>query len=527
MVKACFGPYVLDSGVPELRKGNTPVSLEPQVLDLLAYLLEHRDRIISKDELVEAVWEGRIVSDATITTRINAVRQAVGDSGHEQKTIRTFPKRGFRFVAPVDDADNSTSQKPSMSASSADESTPSEASILVIPFADLSPGGSDFLAEGLSEDLIVALSRHHDVSVIAINSALKVGEGQDGKGSRLDEIAATYLVTGAVRTAGDRLRVTVQLSQKATGQGIWSESFDRRIEDLFQIQDDIVQAIAGRLPWRVLETEGRRASASPTPSLSTYQSFVRAYWESDKHGDIHRTEHDLRAVVNQDPSFAPAQAELGFLLGYKVLVTGQQTEQDIEQSLSHARAALHLADDNERVLAKSAMVFQFAGQYSLGLSLSQKAIDINPNSTDCTHFRATILGASGDADAAVKIHEKTRMLDPLFPERHYEGMMEANYLLGRYEDALALFDRWSDPLCHIYAFAAACCAMLGQHERAKTLAARFEEMTPPAFDNAVFVEAMLRYHLRDTDRLHWLNGFDSAGISGMDTVRKSDLLAPR
>jgi len=141
-----FGPFVLDTDIPELRRDGVPVAAEPQVFDLVAALIAGRDRVLSKDALIEAVWQGRIVSDATITSRINLARQALGDSGRAQAYIRTFPKRGWRFVAPVESGAAGSGPGPAPA-----HAEPPEASILVLPFKDLTAGGSGHLAEGLTE----------------------------------------------------------------------------------------------------------------------------------------------------------------------------------------------------------------------------------------------------------------------------------------------------------------------------------------------------------------------------------------
>jgi DNA-binding winged helix-turn-helix (wHTH) protein len=519
-MKARFGPFQLDTEIPELRRDGEVVRIEPKVFDILAYLVEHRDRIVSKDELIEAVWDGRIVSDAAVTSRMNLVRQAVGDSGQDQATIRTIPKRGFRFVADVE-----PEEPAGMSAEGAQPSdlVDTEASILVLPFTDLSPDESNFLAEGLTEDLIVALARYNDVRVVSINTANKLKERQSRLKSPLADVSTSYLVNGTVQVRGDRVRVSVQLSERATGASIFTERFDRDVSDFFELQDEIVTSLAGCLPWRVYADAGRRLSSAKAPRLTSYQAFVRANFEIGVHRDIHQAEKDYRTIIASDPGFGPARGALAFLLGYKVFFTGQQTQAEIDESLTQARAAIRLSSDNERVLAKCAMVFQFAEQFKVARRLAEQAIHINPNSTDCTHFMAAILTASGEPELAMALHQRTMSLDPLFPEEHYEGMIEALFLLGRYDEALELVDRWSNPPCHNFAYGAVCTALAGDEARAAAFAKAFAERRPAGYSNATFVSALLRYHERSEDREHWLRGFEAANIPEMDIVRQSGI----
>ncbi len=507
-----FGKCELDSGIPELRRDGDIVHIEPGVFDVLVHLIKNRDRVVSKDDLVAVVWQRRIVSDAAITSRINQARQAVGDDGRSQSVIQTLPKRGFRFVADLDEL------VPEPQPSSEKTPASSEASILVLPFTDLTPAESNYLAEGLTEDLIVALTRYNDVRVISLNTAQRVKERQSLMENPMAEVAADYLVSGTVRVGRNRVRVTVQLSERKTGASIFADQFDRELADIFAVQDEIVQSLAGCLPWRLLDDVGRRLATDKNPRLSSYQAFVRANFEAGVNPDIHRVEADYRSIIQKDPEFGPARGALAFLLGYKVFFTGQQSEAEIEESLLQARRAIKLSAENERVLAKCSMVFQFAGQFSVARRLAEQAISINPNSTDCTHFYATILAASGEAEGAMEYHQETMRLDPLFPEEHYEGMIEALFLLGRYEEALDLVERWSSPPCHGFAYGAVCSALAGQEHLAAKFVDQFNSCTPGSYSNEVFLDALVRYHVRPEDRDHWRHGFCSAGLSSRDAI---------
>jgi DNA-binding winged helix-turn-helix (wHTH) protein/tetratricopeptide (TPR) repeat protein len=509
-----FGPFHLDGSVPELRRDGVAVRVEPMVLDLLVYLAENRDRIISKDDLVESVWKGRIVSDAAITSRINLVREAVGDSGRVQAVIQTVPKRGFRFVADVEDTETRVPDAPVGKIEAG-------ASILVLPFRDLTPGPSAFLAEGLTDDLILALTRHHDVRVMSFRTSMEIENRAAPERAARDGISADYVISGTVQVRGQRVRVSVSLVDRITGANVHAERFDREVSDGFDLQDEIVRALAGCLPWRVLEHTARRVSGQDAGHLPSYQAFFRAGFEASHSDDIAREEADYRAILVADPTFGPAHAALGFVLGYKVFMTGQQTPDDVDASLDHARTALRHAPGNERVIAKCAMAFQFAGQFPVARRLIDQAMRINPYSTDCTHFYATILGASGEAEKGLEVHRQTMSLDPLFPEEHFEGMIETLFLLKEFDDAISMLERWSNPPRHVLAFGAACAALAGDTPKAADYMRRFEGTEPEGFSNETFVSAMLRYHKRASDRDHWLSGFKAAGMQGIAALRSS------
>lgn len=517
-MKAHFGTFTLDASVPELTKDGVPVAVEPKVFDILLYLLTHRDRTISKDELIDQVWEGRIVSDAAVTSRINLVRQAVGDNGRDQNMIQTVSKRGFRFVGDVDVAEPPApdrSNRELVLKPAGDD----QASVLVLPFKDLSNEEGQFLAQGLTEDLIVALSRHSDVSVISHNTAQRLGEKSALLQTPLAEVPVDFLVSGTVRVAANTVRITVQLSERATGITVYSEKFDRELDDIFALQDEIVEALAGCLPWRVVDAVGRKLAREKPPKLTTYQHYLKISNAFDQSQDILAYHVDLQNLVRRDPTYGFGHAQLAFISTFKVFHIGRQSEAEVETAVDHARQALKLAPQNERALAKAAMVFQFAGQFSVAIKLSSQAILLNPNSTDCTHFHASVLAASGRAEEALELHKKTQSLDPLFPEAHYEGMVEALFLLGKYQDALEIIDQWREPGRHIVAYTGAFAAMAGDEKRAKTSIEAFENSRPDGFSNETLVSSILRYHSRIEDRERWLEGFRRSGLTGLDSIK--------
>lgn len=521
-LKLRFDNFALDDSIPELTQGGAAVAIEPKVFDVLSYLITHRDRIVSKDELIEHVWAGRIVSDAAVTSRINLVRQAVGDSGRDQRVIQTVPKRGFRFVAQVDPEEAARSEEP-LASQSTGYASKNQVLVIVMPFRDLSENGSGLLAQGLTEDLTVALSRYSDVSVLSPQSARKIEENASMLETPMASIPADFLVTGTLRIINQNVRVTVQLLDRSSGATVFSEKYDRRADDIFKLQDEVVQALAGCLPWRALDALGRKFAVHQPPNPTAYQRFLKVQSELDHQSDLRKYVSDLRSILARDPNYGFVHAELAFFLAYMVFFTGQQSEQDINDAMKHARLALKIAPQNERVLSKSAMVFQFAGQFSIAMKLGEQAMRLNPNSTDCTHYFATILGASGRAEEALELHRLTQSLDPFFPEYHYEGMVETLFLLGRYAEALEIVDKWRDPARHIHAYAGALAAMAGNEDRAKASIGTFEETAPDGYSNATFVSAIMRYHRRPQDKNKWLHAFRAARLSGLDNVQDENL----
>src|ERR1700722_8062178 len=262
-----FGDYEIDVERRELRRAKTPVHVEPQVFDLLVYLVENRDRVVSKDDLLASIWGGRIVSDSTLTSRINAARKAVGDSGDAQKLIRTIARKGIRFVGdvrvagggggppraggPVDDVRERSRQAPSL---------PDRPAIAVLPFTNMTDDpAQEYFSDGISGAIIPALSKLRWFFVIARNSSFIY----KGKAVHLKQVAAElgvgYVVEGSVRKVGERVRITAQLNDVATGSHIWAERYDRGLADVFAVQDEITEAIVAAIEPQLYAAENFRA----------------------------------------------------------------------------------------------------------------------------------------------------------------------------------------------------------------------------------------------------------------------------
>jgi TolB-like protein len=267
-----FDGYVLDTERRELRHGAGVVSLEPQVFDILEYLIRNREHVVSKDDLFASIWNGRLVSESALSTRINAARSAIGDNGDEQRLIRTVFRRGFRFVGAVCEE-----QKPAAVATEPPRAVqPERLSIAVLPFSNMSGDpDQEHFADGITEDIITALSKLRGLHVIGRNSAF-VYQGKSIPIKQAGaELGARYILEGSVRKAGDRLRVTGQLVEAATDQHLWAERYDPDLKDIFAIQDEITERVVNAVEPAVRAWEQRhgisglrdgleRDEASPT-----------------------------------------------------------------------------------------------------------------------------------------------------------------------------------------------------------------------------------------------------------------------
>ena len=313
-MKFSFDSHILDTDRRELRRGSELVAMQPQVFDLLVHLLKHRDHVVSRDDLIALVWGGRIVSDSTLDSRINAARNAVGDNGKEQKLIRTIPRKGLRFVGAVNGAIGRRSAGSCRAGRRPNRHNralplPDRPAIAVLPFDNMSGDQEqEYFSDGISEDIITALSKLRWFFVIARNSSFTY----KGKAVHMKQVAAElgvrYVVEGSVRKSGDRVRITAQLNDTATGSHIWAEHYDRDLLDVFAVQDEITDAIVAAIEPQIYAAENFRSRRKPPNSVDAWDLVMRAL---SHHWRVTRTDSAaaqalLEKAIAIDPDYGQA-----------------------------------------------------------------------------------------------------------------------------------------------------------------------------------------------------------------------------
>ena len=316
-VQFCFADHTLDTERRELYRGSEPIAVEPQVFDLLIYLMENRDRVVSKDDLIASVWGGRIVSDSTLTSRINAARKAVGDSGEEQKLIRTIARKGLRFVGEV--RTQPTGTEPADASGLPPDQVhersrqalplPDRPAIAVLPFINMSGDSEqEYFSDGISEDIITALSKLRWFFVIARNSSF-IYKGKAVHMKQVaEELGVGYVVEGGVRKSGDRVRITAQLNDVATGSHIWAEHYDRGLADVFAVQDEITEAIVAAIEPQLYAAENFHAKRKPPDSMDAWDLVMRAlshYWRVTRQDNV-VAQALLEKAISIDPNYGQA-----------------------------------------------------------------------------------------------------------------------------------------------------------------------------------------------------------------------------
>jgi TolB-like protein len=481
-----FGGHTLDLERRELHRGAELVALEPQVFDLLVHLVRNRGRVISKDELIQGVWGGRIVSDATIHSRVNAARQAVGDSGAAQLVIRTMPRKGVRFVAEVREEKAVPPPVSSVveAATSAESPVilPDKPSVAVLAFKNMSGDPEqEYFADGMVEEIITALSRMRGLFVVARNSSFTY------KGHAVDvkrvgrELGVRYIVEGSVRKAGGRVRITAQVIEAATGSHIYADRYEGAVDDLWGLQDQIVEEIAGIMEPTLQRAEIERVRRKPPESLEAYDHYLRALSLTDVFTptSVHAMHDHCSRAIALDPSFAPAYALAARVyIQRKIQGWGENDANESACALDLVERGLRADRFDPMMLATAGQSFAwFAHDLIKGISYIDEALAINPNPAHAFMQSGMLRARVGQTALAIEHLQRARRLSPRDSRNYaiFQAMALAYHLHGDVETALEWARRGAQhnanylPAWREYAAAA---GVLGRQIEAQAAAAR-------------------------------------------------------
>ena len=404
-----FEEYAFDTDRRELHRGASLVAVTPQVFDLLHYLIRHRERVVSKDDLISAIWNGRIVSDAALTTRLNAARNAVGDSGQEQRLIKTLARQGFRFVGTILENQQRAVGPAGLATHGGDlgkmPSSVPRLSIVVLPFANL--GGEkqqDDFVDAITENLTTDISRLPDYFVISCKTAFAfkgriVDARQIGR-----ELGVRYVLEGSVQSGTDRLRVNAQLIDAETGAHLWAERFDKPRADPFDMQDEITARLARTMDVQLLAAETRRLEREEPKELDAVDLALRGWTVFFQKVSVAGA-REARRIFEEGIRIDSTNADV--LLG---LVETHLWE--VNAYMSQARAEqVHLAD-----------------------AAMSKASELTPLAARMHFCRAALLVALREPGRALREIELAMSLDPDLPYVHIRAGW-TKIFLGRGEEA--------------------------------------------------------------------------------------------
>jgi TolB-like protein/DNA-binding winged helix-turn-helix (wHTH) protein len=523
-----FENYSLDTDRRELHCGTVLIGVEPQVFDLLVHLIRNRERVVSRDDLFDSIWSGRIVSESALSTRINAARRAIGDSGAEQRLIKTLPRKGVRFLGAVREGREIGERRNRPLAGEAstvrcepadpgetvegpsavlrcpltrqqmngkiclEPALPDTPSIAVMPFNNLSGDPhQECFAAGVVEEIITALSRIPWLLVVARNFSFTY------KGRPVDmrqvgrELGARYLIEGGVRKAASRVRITVQLVDALAGAHLWAGRFEGALDDNFDLQDQVTASIVGAIAPKLEQVEIERAKRKPAESLGAYDHYLRGI--ASLNASLNRRTRDgakdaLRffyKAIDLDPDFSSAY---GMAALCYVARRGNHWTTDVAKETSEAtqlaRRAVELGKEDAIALAAGGHALAyFASDFESGSSFIDRARALNPNLARVWRWSGCERVLLGESEAALEYLACAMRLSPFDPSMYSMQAMAAyaHFFAGRYDEASSWAEQAlrENPNYHpALRTVAAGNALAGRLENARKAMARLREFDP-------------------------------------------------
>lgn len=421
-----FDGFTLDSGKVELRRHGAPVALEPQVFALLLLLVAHRERMVSKDEIVEAVWGGRIVSESAVTSRIKSARRALGDDGKAQRLIRTVHGRGFRFVVEVEVITQPAmpASAPSAEAACTAEtpiisSLASRPSIAVLPFSLIGMAGSHAaIADAIPHDLIAELARLRWLFVIARGSSFRFRAPDPDVRQIGSALNVRYCLSGAVDIFGNAISVSVELTDTYDGGVLWGDSFNASIDEIHEIRSQIVVSIIAALELQIPLNEARKARLMAPENLDAWSVFhlgLLHFYRFTKQDNL-AAAGLFRRAIESEPGFARAHAGLSSTHFQNAFLdyTGD-SDGEVENARRFAEVSVDLDPLDPLANFTMGRAFWLKGDLDSSLGWLDRSIALSPNFAQGIYARAwadTVSGRGQDGQVGA---DGAMALSPLDP----------------------------------------------------------------------------------------------------------------
>jgi TolB-like protein/Tfp pilus assembly protein PilF len=519
-----FEDCAFDTSRRELHRGGKVVSVAPQVFDLLDYLIRNRERVVSKDDLIAAVWDGRIVSDTALTTRLNVARGAIGDSGEEQRLIKTLQRRGFRFVGAVREEAASDEAGPTNAVVPASQpalALPDKPSIAVLPFQNMSGDpAQDYFADGVVEEIITSLSRKKGLFVIARSSSFSYKGKQFDVRQVASELGVRYVLEGSLRKVGSKIRVTGKLIEGVSGTHLWANRFEGNLEDIFDLQDQITSDAVNAIDPEIQRAEISRSKRKPATDLNAYDYFLRAI--AAHHAEPITKESSLEArrlwkhALEIDPDYALALANFA-AASIRLNANGwaEDRARTAIEAVEAARRALSIDRTDPDVLVRGGWTIGSQGRLpEEGIRLMDEGLSLDTNHALGWAWSSFLHVYLGNHGVALKRAQNALRLSPRDSQRHimFAAMANSLFFQGDYEKAASFAEEtikleFNQPYLRRLIIAAH--AFGGRMTKAQAMLAQLLDADPAA-SISKFAKAM-PYH-RPEDRARLDQGLRLAGL---------------
>jgi TolB-like protein len=499
-----IGSVTLDPARGCLRGADgAEIALAPKPFDLLVMLARNPGRTLSKDALLDAVWPGVHVTEDSLFQAVREARRAIGDEAGQ--VLRSIPRRGYLLEVVA---------APAPTPAVAPAVTPLDrAALAVLPFANLSTDAEqEYFSDGITDELITQLSRARWFYVIARNSSFTYkGRAVDPRQVGRD-LGVRYVLEGSVRRAAGRVRIACQLIDAETGHQLWADRFDGALDDIFDLQDRVAEAVAGAIEPSMQHAEMRRAQAKPTESLNAYDLMLEALHAErtlTREG-IDKALRLLHAAVELDPDFAMGKAQLAHATHYLTL-NGWDNEASQEEGVRCAREVLASNREDPLAIALAAFTLAFyVPDYSTARAAAIRARSLNPNSAQIAVWAGWVHAFAGEPQIALEAFQRALRLSPLDPtvEVMYVGLASVHAAFGDYATAL----EWAERSVQVapmhspgHRHLIIANWLLGREDAARAAAARMRALFPTA-------RAQIRRYRDDAFREKLVAALVAAGI---------------
>ncbi len=444
-----FGLCTLDPEKVELAHDGELVAIEPQAFALLTLLIKNRERLVSKDEIIETVWAGRAVSDTSIATRVKQARAAIGDDGKAQRLIRTVHGQGFRFVGEVTEKRPASVQieraaeKECPDAQSRGE----KPSIAVLPFQSMGvPGASSILADAIPHDLIQALSKLRWMFVIARGSTFRFRDADQDPQEIANALGARYMLTGAVEDHGMQLVITTELCDTRSGAAIWGECFKAPKKDVHEVRAEIIAKVISSLEVYIPLNEAQAARVRSPRSLDAWSNYhlgIQNMYRFTKANNETAAQY-FQAAVYQDQDFARAYAGLSFTAFQNAFLRYSHSQEEaLTQTRQYAERSVELDPLDPFANFNMGRALMLKGDLPASAHWLDKTISLSPNYSQGHYSHAFSTMLDGKTDSSLPHYEMALKLSPLDPFVYamLAGCSLSKSIEGRYEEAAEVGER--------------------------------------------------------------------------------------
>ena len=515
-----FGDFELDTALFELRQSGERIPLEPQVFDLLVFLARNSHRTVTREEIYAEIWGDRIVSDTALSSQIKAARRAVGDDGASQHTISTLHGRGFRFVAPIESG--SRAEAKDADYTNYDRIAPAitrKPSVGVLPFLNLNQDSSeDVFADGIAEDITTGLAKNRWLTVIARNPAFAFRGSKESINAIGKKLGADYLVTGSMRKADTRFRISVQVADAETEKSVWSERFDRDKVDIFDLQDEISELVAARIESELGLSEQKKAERRPRKNLGAwdlYQLATAEFYKFTPESNL-KCQEMLGKAIALDAELASAHSRLAYAIVLSMVYFDAPVDQaKMDAALAAAERAVQLDDQDANGYFALGRVRLARCEYDHAIGALEQALELNPSSAVTHCGLGDSLAYEGLLDQAIEQFKAAVRLSPHDPFRwgFFSYRSLAHLFRGEFHDAAAWARRAVQvPNAQYWARAHLVAALGHLGDQTATQAALKELIAiKPAFTLG-FARERLFYIKRADQMQTYLDGLRKAGI---------------